>query len=235
MNCPNCSQPMEAMTLDAHQGRHVDVDMCTPCQLFWFDKWESLQLSPASTLRLMKLIGEQPPVSLSYSDDARCPRCAAVLKPTKDLQRSTRFNYWRCPEGHGRLIRFFEFLREKDFIRPLSAQQLAELRQYIQVVNCSNCGAPIDLNEGSDCAHCKSPVSMLDMKQPQQLLAQLRQATEPKVIDPTALGFDLAKAKRDVAVLFGEVEAGPEWLREASTSGLVQACLGSVARWLAQT
>lgn len=230
MNCPNCSKPMEPMKLDAHQGRSVDVDVCRHCQLFWFDKWESLQLAPASTLRLMKLIGEQPPSSLAFSIEVRCPRCSGILKATQDLQRSTRFNYWRCPNDHGRLIRFFEFLREKNFIKRLSQQEIEELRKHIQVLNCSNCGAPIDLGADSACAHCKSPVSMLDMKQPQQLLAQLQEAATPKAIDPRTLGFELVKARHDIDLLFGE----PEWRREASTSGLVQACLGSVARWLSK-
>jgi hypothetical protein len=222
---------MEAMRLDAHQGRSLNVDVCTQCQLFWFDKWESLQLAPASTLRLMKLIGEQPPKSLSFSGEARCPRCSSVLKSTVDLQRSTRFSYWRCPNDHGRLIRFFEFLREKNFIKQLSPQEIEELRTHIQFLNCSNCGAPIDLGAASACAHCKSPVSMLDMKQPQQLLAQLQEASAPKAIDPKLLGFELAKAKHDMDLLFGE----PDWKREASASGLVQACLGSVSRWLSKS
>jgi hypothetical protein len=221
---------MEAMKLDAHQGRSLDVDVCTQCQLFWFDKWESLQLAPASTLRLMKLIGEQPPKSLAFSGEARCPRCSSKLKSTVDLQRSTRFSYWRCPNDHGRLIRFFEFLREKNFIKQLSAKEIDELRKHIRVVNCSNCGAPIDLGAGSGCAHCKSPISMLDMNQPQQLLAQLQEAAKPKTIDPKMLGIDLAIAKHDMELLFHE----PEWKRDATTAGLVQACLGSVARWLSR-
>ena len=61
------------------------------------------------------------------------------------MQRSTRFEYFRCPHDHGRLTTFFDFLKEKDFVRPLTPPQIAELRKNIQVVNCSNCGAPIDL------------------------------------------------------------------------------------------
>ena len=59
-------------------------------------------------------------------------------------------------------------------------EQLEELRHEVQIVNCSSCGAPIDLAAGSACGHCKSPVSMLDMKQPEALLAQLREAAQPK-------------------------------------------------------
>jgi hypothetical protein len=220
---------MTTLTLEGHQGRPVVIDLCVQCQAFWFDKYESLQLAPASTLQLLKTIGEQTTPGRTQFPDARCPRCAVALKLTQDMQRSTRFAYFRCVSDHGRFIRFFEFLREKDFIRPLSKAQLDELRLEVQIVNCSNCGAPIDLANGSSCSHCKSPVSMLDMKQPQTLLAQLREAAQPKAIDPT-LPIDLAKARKDVEALF-KTEERSFWMKDASTD-IVHACLTSVARWL---
>ena len=234
MNCPNCSAAMNPLTLDGHQGRPVAIDLCTACQAFWFDKYESLQLAPASTLKLMKLVGEsESRGSRLFSDAMQCPRCSQKLRPTQDMQRNTRFMYFRCAGDHGRFIRFFEFLREKNFIRPLSPQQIEELRQNVQILNCSSCGAPIDLATGSVCAHCKSPVSMLDMKQPQELLAQLRNAAEPKPIDPT-LPLELARVKRHMDVIFPEKDTQPGWLANAS-SDLVHACLKSVARWLTKS
>ena len=102
------------------------------------------------------------------------------------MQRTTRFEYLRCPNGHGRLTSFFNFLREKDFIRPLTPQQIAHLRENLQSVNCSNCGAPVDLSKGATCEHCRSPLSMLDMRQAETLVAQLQQADnrEKQGVDP---------------------------------------------------
>ncbi|PYS51969.1 MAG: hypothetical protein DMG13_17710 [Acidobacteria bacterium] len=235
MNCPNCAIEMTAMALDSHVGTPVAIDVCPSCQAFWFDKYESLQLSPGSTLKLMKFIGEHPsPGTSTLSNILQCPRCATPLILTHDLQRNTRFSYLRCGKEHGRFIRFFEFLKEKNFIRPLSPQQIQELRQNIQTVNCSNCGAPIDLAAASACTHCGSPISMLDMKQPQQMLNQLQQAAKPRPIDP-ALPLELARAKRDVEVLFAGVESGPDWWSGVSSSGLVQAGLSAVARWLSKS
>ncbi len=220
------------MTLEGHQGKSVTIDRCAPCQVFWFDKFESLQLSPGATLSLLQMIGEQKPAGpVSFEKQMHCPRCAIPLRPTQDMQRNTRFSYFRCNNGHGRLIRYFEFLREKDFIRVLSPKQIAELRKHIRTVNCSNCGGPVDLEAGTVCSHCGSPLSMLDMEQPQRLIAQLKEAAAPKPIDP-ALPFELLKAKRDVASLFGEVQSDPIWWTEVSSSNLLQACLGSVSRWL---
>jgi DNA-directed RNA polymerase subunit RPC12/RpoP len=157
---------MAGMTLAGHAGTSLSIDSCTNCQAFWFDTHESLQLSPGSTLKLFKLIGEHSSSGKSaFSGVLRCPRCAARLLLTHDFQRNTPFSYWRCDSNHGRFITFFDFLREKNFIRPLSPQQLEELRQNIQIVNCSNCGAPVDLATSSACTHCSSPISMLDMKQ----------------------------------------------------------------------
>jgi hypothetical protein len=232
MNCPSCSLEMTAMTVDGHQAKPVALDLCLPCQAFWFDKYESLQLSPASTLRLLQLIGEQETSGpTSFSKPMRCPRCTTLLRATQDMMRATRFHYYRCTTGHGRFIRFFEFLREKDFLRPLSRKQIAELRLHLKTVNCSNCGAPVDVVEGAVCDHCASPLSMLDMEQPERLIAQLKEAAAPKPIDPT-LPFDLLKEKRHMEILFGQVESDPTWLRDAISTDLVHACLGSVARWL---
>jgi hypothetical protein len=235
MKCPNCSVELTHMGLEGHHGVGVEIDVCWDCQSFWFDKYESLQLSPASTLRLMKWIGERKPGALTpFSGNMPCPRCPSPLVATNDMQRNTRFSYFRCRNGHGRLTRFVEFLREKDFIRPLSPEQIAELREHVQMVNCSHCGAPIDLASASVCTHCGSPLSMLDMKRSQELLAQLETAARPKEIDP-ALPLTLLKAKRDLEISLGDVGADAGWWRDVSSGGLVHACLGSLASWLTKS
>src|SRR5262245_65127524 len=109
--------------------------------------------------------------------------------------------------------------------------EIEELRQNVQAVNCSNCGAPIDLMSASTCTHCGSPVSMLDMKQPQELLNQLKQAAEPRPIDP-ALPLELAHAKREVDRWFGPQALDADWWSDASTSGVVEAGLKAVTRLL---
>jgi len=58
----------------------------------------------------------------------------------------------------------------------LSPQQLAELRESIQSVTCANCGAPVNLNNKSCCEHCGTPISVLDFRQGERLIAELRQA-----------------------------------------------------------
>lgn len=225
---------MVEQTLEAHHGRPIVIDLCRPCQSFWFDTRESLSLTPGSTLSLFRVIGEHVarPI-VSRADLAKCPRCRSRLRRTRDMQRATRFEYLSCPHGHGRLTTFFDFLREKNFIRPLTAEQIAELRRNIQNVNCSNCGGPVDLARGGACTHCGAPLSMLDMQQAAALVAQLRTADEraSQPVDP-ALPLELARARRQTEQAFAGLEGDPLWRRDATDSGLVAASLSALARWL---
>jgi hypothetical protein len=222
---------MQQETFDGHLGRAVVVDLCFPCQAFWFDARESLSLTPGATLRLFRVIGDhagrtQP----SEADAAKCPRCRGRLRHTHDMQRATRFQYLRCPHGHGRFITFFDFLREKDFIRPLTTAQIAELKRNVQIINCSNCGAPVDLTQGSACAHCGSPLSMLDLARASELVAELQRADRrPGPVDPT-LPLQLARARREVEAAFAGLPREVSF-DDLAANGLVAAGLAAVARW----
>jgi Zn-finger nucleic acid-binding protein len=223
---------MERLTFDGQLDRRIEVDLCDPCQSLWFDGSEALQLTPGATLSIFRSIGEhvRKPERLE-GELVKCPRCNGRLRRTQDLQRATRFEYFRCPNNHGRLISFFDFLKQKDFIRPLTPPQINELRKNIQIVNCSNCGGPIDLAKTSACAHCGSPLSMLDMQQAERLIAQLQAADAPKPIDP-ALPLALARARREVEQAFqGTAEHSPwSWSQESSALGLVGAGLSEIIR-----
>lgn len=187
LSCPGCDGPMEAGTFDAHYGRSVELDVCHGCGLIWFDGRESVSLTPGAVLRVF--------ITLDAHRDRRhplqrgamgCPRCRRRLLPTVDRQRNTAFSYWRCPAEEGRLTTFFDFLREKDFVRPLSAERLAELRAYARTVHCSACGAPIDLARESVCEHCRAPLSMLDPGQVRKVVSELQEAEQRRTtIDPT--------------------------------------------------
>ena len=206
MDCPRCASPMQDASFDAHLGRRVQIDICHACQSFWFDAYESATLTPGATLSLFRIIGEKiARPQRANADLARCPRCKGRLRRTHDMQRTTKFEYLSCPHSHGRLTTFFDFLREKDFIRPLTPQQIEELRRTVQSVNCANCGAPVDLATGSACAHCGSPLSMIDVKQAEALVAALQKAgAGPQPVDKVALPLDLLRARREVTASFDQ-------------------------------
>jgi uncharacterized protein YbaR (Trm112 family) len=225
---------MTDWTLDGRLGAQITVDVCTACQSFWFDLHKSLQLTPGSTLKLMKFIGEHSSTAKpTLSNLLRCPRCGGPLSLAHDMVRNMRFSYWACENAHGRFIGFFDFLKEKNFIHALSPQEIQQLRQNVQSVNCCNCGASIDLQSNTVCPYCHSAISMLDMKQQQQMLAQLKEAAEPRAFDPT-LPLKLAQAKAETtSALFTADDA--EWWEDARSGDLVQAGLKAVARWITTT
>lgn len=232
MNCPSCAATMESVTFGGRLGMEVPIDLCRTCHLIWFDKLESVKLTPGGTLKLFRLIGEhrqKPPAPVTNT--MKCPRCEIRLLLTHDRTRSARFRYWRCARDHGRLITFFDFLREKDFIKPISPQQLVELRENVQMINCSNCGAPIDLTKDSACAHCASPLSTIDVKQIERVANELRNADETsRTVDP-ALAANLVLEKMKVETLFKSLRADSDW-NASSPFGLVEAGLWFVSRKL---
>jgi Zn-finger nucleic acid-binding protein len=176
MICPSCRAAMTSMTLDGHYDRSVVIDLCQTCQVFWFDGIESLQLAPASVLQLFRIVGEAAGRGRAVvSKTARCPRCDVQLVRTFDQQRQSRFEYQRCAGGHGRLTSFFNFLREKDFIKPLTPAQIEELRRNLRSIDCSNCGAPVDVERGAACTHCGSQLSLLDVSKANAAAAALAQ------------------------------------------------------------
>jgi hypothetical protein len=213
-------------------NRPVVIDICHQCQAFWFDKRESVALTAAATLALFKLIGDRTSKpGAAVTDRLCCPRCRNPLRDTSDMQKTTRFRYLACPKGDGRFITYFDFLREKEFIKPLTPKQLAELREQVQAVNCSNCGAPVNIQAGAECTHCGSPLSMLDMKHTEKLVAQLQQTASVAQVAHSLREEEIAKMRREAGVPL-RYQSDTIWQQDLTTSGLIGAGLHAVARWL---
>lgn len=141
----------------------VALDFCFPCQVIWFDNFESQQLTPGAVIEVFKALHEhQAPSRNTLPGILSCPRCRAHLALTRDLQHTTRFTYFRCEFGHGHLSPFFQFLLEKNFVRPVTGAELAALKAKVRMIQCSNCGAPLDLEHDTACKFCGSPISILD-------------------------------------------------------------------------
>ena len=141
----------------------LEAGSCAPCNLLWFDRSGSIGLTPRARLGLFQFIGTaagaaRTPLASAY----RCPRCSDTLALTYDLQRSTRFTYWRCANDHGQLFTFNMFLREKNFIRSPTLAELNKLRETVRQISCSQCGGPIDLSKDTACTHCGAPIALID-------------------------------------------------------------------------
>ena len=167
---------MEVLSLRTHNGLPVDIDVCWPCHLTWFDHLESSTLSPGSVIDLFKRIHAERDTSRNpVGMQLACPTCSGKLAGTSDIARGGRFSYYRCDKGHGRLIAFTQFLREKNFIRSLQAHEISALAVTIKQVRCSSCGAPVNIEADSVCTHCGSPVSVLDEAAVEKALVSLQE------------------------------------------------------------
>jgi hypothetical protein len=230
MDCPACRAPMDVQTLDAVYGRAVIIDICHACTGIWFDSLESLQLTPGAVLRVFKLIHDRRGERAPAPDVTRCPRCTAPLAQTTNLQRATRFHYLRCPAEHGHFITFFEFLREKNFVRPLTGPEMAQLRKAIRMVHCSSCGAPVDLERSATCGYCRTPISMIDPDQIERAVHTLQEAEKRRTtVDPQW------QARLLIDRLVGEhALSEPHRARGVLRLGLVDAGLHAITEALGQ-
>lgn len=176
--CPGCGASMRALPLGRKPHGKAVVDLCPACRGLWFDAHESLQLAPEATLALLReaaaLAGAQGP---STGAPLACPRCRRGLVATQDVQRTTRFSYWRCPQGHGRFTPLVQFMREKDFVRPLTHAEIAQVHAQIGTVRCSGCGASVDLGREPACRYCGARVEALD---PDAIRRALAVASTPR-------------------------------------------------------
>ena len=165
LTCPGCRGAMTALEVNRVPigALTLTVDVCTRCHALWFDAMESLQLSPEGTLILFRTIhAAGTPAGTLPAARLPCPRCETPLDLTHDVQRATRFTYYRCRRGHGRFTPFVQFLREKNFIKPVTPEELERLKTLVRVIRCSSCGAPVDLAHDPACRYCRAPIAILD-------------------------------------------------------------------------
>lgn len=176
LTCPGCRGAMTSLEVNRVPigALTLTVDVCARCHALWFDTMESLQLSPEGTLILFRTIhAVGTPPALPPAARLPCPRCETPLDLTQDVQRTTRFSYYRCRRGHGRFTPFVQFLREKNFIKPVTAEELERLKTLVRVIRCSSCGAPVDLAHDAACRYCRAPIAILDAEAVARTLREL--------------------------------------------------------------
>ena len=216
---------MAVQTYEGRYGEHVAIDLCHGCGAFWLDGTENLLLSPRAVLELIVVIhahASEPRTPLGNA--LVCPRCHQRLARTVDVQRATRFSYWRCPADHGRFITFFDFLREKNFVRPLDARELAELRRNVGTLTCSSCGAPVDVAHDSACRYCQAPLALVDTRQVERVLAELKEAETKRMKAVAELPLHLAMDRMDTGTT--------DWTGVNDSFGLLRGGLATVAALL---
>lgn len=183
--CGNCGLPLRRLALQGHYARPVEIDLCSPCHLVWFDSLESVRLTGASLLELIGAMAEahaEPHRPLG--DRLRCPRCSGALKRVANRSRWGPTEQLECLRGHGAWQTFAQLLSEKGYMRELTSADRAALLRVNSALACVNCGAPLADAGSAECRHCGSVPGLIDV-------ARLARAVDPE--DVTA-GADLRKA-----------------------------------------
>jgi hypothetical protein len=180
---------MDRLAADGVYGADIELDLCFACHVMWLDERESIQLSPRGTLDLFQVLHE-------HRDDPRhaigrklaCGRCKRPLSLKHDIGKYGRLSYYACPAKHGRLTPFSEFLKEKQFVRELNPTEQNRVRAELKRVQCSSCGAPVDLMKAFKCGHCASPIAVLDADAVEKTLSRLEEADQKRrSVDPAVL------------------------------------------------
>jgi hypothetical protein len=189
---------MEQRYFERKPSGRVELDLCLACHAIWFDQYESATLTPGSVLELFRVIHKQQGQALRpLGDVLKCPACQTGLALTHDFQRTNRISYYRCPAAHGRLTTFFQFLREKQFVRDLTRPEIEQLKACVKQVRCSSCGAPVDLGKDPQCGYCRAPISILDPDAVRRMLAELdAKERGRKLGDPQTIVDALLQGKR---------------------------------------
>ena len=217
--CPSCGEAMQPETYARKSDGRVELDFCFACQAIWFDAYESAALTPGAVMSLFEAIHKRKDVQpRPLGDVCRCPACRRALVITHDMQRTNRLTYYRCPEGHGRLTTFYQFLREKNFIRSLTRGEIEKLKAVVQQVRCTSCGAPVNLERDAQCAHCRAPIAILDADAVSHALAELSaEDKRSRAPDPHAAIEALLAGQRSNRARAGERRiydfqpVAPEW------------------------
>ena len=219
--CPSCAQQMTKRAHASHDAGPVCLDLCYPCHAIWIDRSESAQLAPRAVIELFRDIhGRDDGERRALAPRLACPRCRVVLVLTHDFTRSGPFSYYRCPKGHGRMTPFFQFLREKHFVRSLNPAELARLRAEVRRVNCSACGAPVDIQRDTYCKFCMAPIAVLDADAVEKALREWSDADARR---PVPSRERIAAAMLDSKIAEARVRGADRWLPagDAATAGSV--------------
>jgi hypothetical protein len=224
MKCPSCRQDMVVEAIPREHHGEIILDICYHCHVIWFDQFESTALPPAGVMSLFrKLHNHDTDSRLPLADRMNCVRCAKPLSLAQDMVKAGRITYHRCPEGHGRLTSFVQFLREKQFIRTLTAPELTQLKVTVKQVKCSSCGGPVDLTKDSACGYCRSPIAVLGADAVEKALAKLSAADATRgQVNPeklAALQKEDDKRRKELARISGTGGTQTGMWQQSSSSG----------------
>ena len=154
---------MTVLSLESKLGQPLELDLCFGCHGIWVDGNESQQMTPQSVLTLFaQLHDHKDDPTQALKSRMRCPRCPSDLTRGTDRTRSGEYVVYRCANRHGRFGTFSSFMVEKGFVRHLNPVEVKALAHQIKAIQCSSCGASVDLRKNDKCSHCGAAFALLD-------------------------------------------------------------------------
>jgi Zn-finger nucleic acid-binding protein len=156
---------MRKLGLAAHYQRQVEIDVCEPCSLIWFDDTESARLAGPGLADLVRVIHRamQSPRPLEPLPlQLPCPICKASLRRVSNISRFGRTAQLQCPQNDGAYQSFTQFLAEKGYFRAYTWGDIKQLTATGKSVRCFGCGATLESKPQNECSYCQSPVGMID-------------------------------------------------------------------------
>jgi hypothetical protein len=230
-HCPSCAQKMQTIVVESRSVGPIDIDVCVQCFVIWFDNAESAQLAPNAVVELFKIVNassDKPRLPLAQA--LPCPRCHMKLHLTHDIAKAGRFSYYRCP-SHGRLTPFYQFLKEKQFIRQLSPMEIKQLRVDVKQIKCSGCGGAINLETDTACSYCGAAIAILDADAVTKAMgvwaaaAEERRHSSPAEISEATLR--IAAAHDKLSMLHSQ-SLSQALLNNVANADLVSVCIGTL-------
>jgi len=171
--CGNCGAPMRALRLPGHYGHAVEIDLCAPCHLVWFDVIESARLAGPGLLALIgEMAAAQALAHQPLRPDLGCPHCRRAVRTVHNRTRWGPSLQLECPQRHGAWQTFGQFLHEKGLLRPMSAADRARALQRPAGLRCVNCGGAVGAADPL-CPWCQSAPAVVDV-------ARLAHALDPE-------------------------------------------------------
>jgi hypothetical protein len=200
---------MTTVVVSGHYGRTVPIDLCDGCNHVWFDGLEDLHLAPGGVLALFEAMGRAAQSARRQAGARKpCPHCGTGLVRTRDRVKDTPYEYFRCSQGHGKLMAFAAFLRARHFVRDLSAAEVQSLRVEARTIRCSGCAAAIDITTHSACPYCQAPIAVLDADQLAKTVSALDAAERARgTIDP-AWPLRAEQVRRQTEAAFAALRQG---------------------------
>lgn len=173
LGCSNCGAPLRPLRLAGHYGSSVEIDLCAPCHLVWFDVVESARLAGPGLLTLIgEMAAAQALAHQPLRPDLSCPHCRTAVRTVHNRTRWGRSLQLECPQRHGAWQSFGQFLNEKGFLRPMSSADRTRALQAPAGLHCVNCGGVLGAAD-SNCPWCESVPALVDV-------ARLAQALDPE-------------------------------------------------------